>query len=88
MYTHLLDTTEAYQEAKSYWLNKFSGQLAEIELNKDYAQNQHYQPAAYEGIFDIDVTRLLLKRSKGNDLSLYVILLTAFKILIFKFTHQ
>ncbi len=81
-------SSEMFEEAKTYWLNKLSGELSELNLPGDYQGPRQYVEASKQLSLGRQVTERLALISKNNDLSLYVILLTAFKILLYKFSDQ
>jgi amino acid adenylation domain-containing protein len=81
-------TIEKFENAKKYWLGKLSGDLTEVKLIPDFPRTKNHQSAVYEAHFHQELTTRLNHISKNNDLSLYVILVTVFKILLFKVTGQ
>jgi amino acid adenylation domain-containing protein len=81
-------TIEKFENAKKYWLGKLSGDLTEVKLIPDFPRTKDRQSAVYETHFNQELTTRLNQISKNNDLSLYVILVTVFKILLFKVTDQ
>jgi amino acid adenylation domain-containing protein len=88
MKKYILDTLPEFKNAEKYWLEKLSGQLSELRLPGDFYSTRQYEEAVYK----IGLTRQqyegLVQICKNNDLSLYVVLLTALKILLFKYTGE
>jgi tyrocidine synthetase-3 len=81
-------SSEMFEDAKNYWLDKLSGELSELDLPGDYQGTHQYVEASKQLLFGRQVTERLAHISKKNDLSLYAILLTTFKILLYKFADQ
>jgi amino acid adenylation domain-containing protein len=81
-------TLEMFEEAKKYWLEKLAEELNEVRLLTDYPRTKHYEGASYKAPLGKDISEKLISRSKKNDLSLYVLLLTAFRIVVNKYTGQ
>ncbi|MBU3198527.1 amino acid adenylation domain-containing protein [Clostridium estertheticum] len=73
---------------KKYWLSKFSTEVNEINLLTDFNRTREYLKAEYSINFESHISDLLLKSSKGNDLLIYILLLTGLKILLYKYTNQ
>ena len=83
-----LFTLEMFEDARKYWLEHLSGELNEVKLFPDFPRGNQYKADHYKIEFGNQLVKELLRIGKKNDLSLYVILLTAFKILLFKMTGQ
>ncbi len=79
----IFETTEL-ENAKEYWLNKLKALSVETEIIAEAPRSARYE--SYTGSFDLNgkVYEKLLQISKGNDLSMFVILLECFKILFYK----
>ncbi|MGD2087718.1 MAG: amino acid adenylation domain-containing protein [Candidatus Aminicenantes bacterium] len=84
----LLITLEEFEDAGKYWADKLSGQLKEPRLPYDYPPTQNYSQDTYPVAFAREIAEKIVKISKNNDLSLYIILLTSFKLLLFKYLDQ
>lgn len=78
-------STQELEDAKKYWLNKLSGDLEEVKIPYGHAMKLKGD-ARNELIFTLDseLDDKLTKISKNSDILLYVYLLTAFKILLWK----
>ena len=74
--------------AKEYWFEKLAGEPEAVRLIPDFGVTTEYRAAVEEARFPAEPAADLLRMSKSNDLSLYVILLTCLKILLFKVTGQ
>ncbi len=85
-----LFTLEMFADARRYWLDRLSGELKDIKLFSDFPRGIQYQYKAghYKIEFENSLANELLRISKKNDLSLYVILLTVFKILLFRYSGE
>jgi amino acid adenylation domain-containing protein len=88
MKNDLFITTGMFEDAKEYWMEKFTGELTEVSLLTDEVRTTRYTPATQKIILDKEVIDSLIRISKNDDLSLYVILLTQLKIWLNKITGQ
>ncbi|MCU0286724.1 MAG: amino acid adenylation domain-containing protein, partial [Acidobacteria bacterium] len=79
---------EEFEKAKKYWQSKFAGEAHEINLPCDFERSLVYKREEYPMGFPADLSNKLLSLSKNQDLLLYVVLLAALKILIFKYTDE
>ena len=79
---------EKLESQKKYWLKKLSGPLSEINLIPDFPRVKQYKAAVHKILFGDETGAHLIRISKNDDLSLYVLLLTALKLLIFKITGR
>jgi len=84
----MLIATEKIEEARNYWLNKFSEELTEIKLTRDLAGSKSYEKATFPVNIGETETGDILNISRDNHLSIYVILLAVFKALLFKITKN
>jgi amino acid adenylation domain-containing protein len=84
----VLIPVDKFEKEKRYWLNKLSGELSEINLSTDFPRKKDHGTANHKLLFAKEITQHLIRISKNNDLSLFVLLLTSFKILLFKYTRQ
>jgi amino acid adenylation domain-containing protein len=81
-------TSGMFADAKKYWLNKLSGDLTPPDLSGDFPGTYRYKAGNLSMEFTNGMVEKLTLISKNNDLSMYVILLAAFKILLYKFSGQ
>jgi amino acid adenylation domain-containing protein/thioester reductase-like protein len=88
MKEEILLTIEEFNEAEKYWLAKLSGELDVINWIPDCPRPKPYRSASSTIPFARDVTGALIRMSKDNNLSLYILLLTALKVLLYKYTGQ
>jgi len=79
---------DSFKDAEEYWLDKLSGELNEIKILGDFTGSQTYEAGTIEFVLEEHLKDGLVKISKNNDLSLYIILLSVLKILLFKYTEQ
>lgn len=83
-------TSEYVQRQKQYWLDRFSDEIAVLNLPTDYKRPK--QPS-YEGRrtrfnLPIEVKKEIDKLSQRTNATSYMILLAAYNILLFKYTGQ
>jgi fengycin family lipopeptide synthetase D len=81
-------TTEKFEEAKTYWIGKLSGGFSDAGVLTDFPETNNYTQGSYDLGFNDALVRQLDHITKNNELSLYVVLLAAFKVLLFKYTGQ
>jgi amino acid adenylation domain-containing protein/non-ribosomal peptide synthase protein (TIGR01720 family) len=88
MHKNLLIDLDEFKEAEKYWLAKLSGELNEVKLLRDFAETKQYEKGNFKIAVEDSLREKLLKIAKNNRLSLYIIFLTAFKVLISRYTGQ
>ncbi|WP_243147020.1 condensation domain-containing protein, partial [Scytonema sp. UIC 10036] len=78
-----LDPQELFSQ-KIYWLNQLSGELPETNLIQDYARPSQYTGKNRSHYFELPdyLSQGIIKLAKGSDFLLYLMLLSAFKILL------
>lgn len=82
--------TEKYKKQEKYWTELFNKEVPILNMTTDY---QRPNIRNFEGdsiTFDIDniITEKLKQISKENNATLYILLLTAYNILLHKYTGQ
>jgi amino acid adenylation domain-containing protein/non-ribosomal peptide synthase protein (TIGR01720 family) len=90
MSSDYLNTIDEFKKARYYWENKFSGELKELKLFRDFpgAESEPPGTANYSISFDTELVEKMINMGNDNDLSLYIIMLTVLKILFFKYLEQ
>jgi amino acid adenylation domain-containing protein len=75
---------------KIYWLNRLSGELPETNLIPDYIRPSQFNGEKQTHIFDVpdDLSQAVIKLTKGSDFFMYLMLLSAFNILLQKYTRS
>ncbi|MBD8496924.1 non-ribosomal peptide synthetase/type I polyketide synthase [Paenibacillus arenosi] len=78
------------QQQESYWLSKFSSKPPLLNLPTDYprSKTKTYAGSNFCFEFNAEETRLLRQLGKANDSTIFMLLLTAFKALLFRLTGQ
>ncbi|MDB9510445.1 amino acid adenylation domain-containing protein [Kamptonema animale CS-326] len=73
---------------KIYWLKKLSGELPETTLIGDYVRPLVCNVKNKQVTFELssEFSKAIFKLSKKSELSIYLVLLTAAKILLYKYT--
>lgn len=81
---------EKYKEAEKYWLNEFSGEIPVLELPGYKARPliQTYNGNSINHIFSEKFTQKLKKFSEKHEVTLFMTLMTAVKILLYRYTGQ
>lgn len=82
---NLIDKLE---KAKQYWLRKLSGEIERIELASNYLHLDTSEKSELKIIIPKTISEKITAISKGQDLASYVILLAAFKVVIYKYTGK
>ncbi|MDR0270275.1 non-ribosomal peptide synthetase [Paenibacillus sp.] len=79
-----------YANQEKYWMSEFSGDLALLELPTDYTRptRQSFSGESIPFYIEHDLTDRLREISHKTNSTLYMILLTAFYILLSKYTGQ
>ena len=75
---------------KKYWKDKFSGEIPVLTLPLDFTRplKQSYKGNSVSFYINRQIRSNLIEISRDNEASLFMILLTAINILIFKYTRQ
>jgi amino acid adenylation domain-containing protein len=80
---------------KGYWEKKLSPDIVRTALPPDYSPRltsmgtgMKKEPGNMEIIIPADVCTRLIAFSKGSDLSLYIVLLTTLKILVYRYANN
>jgi amino acid adenylation domain-containing protein len=77
-----------FERAKRYWQSILSGEIDETRLPTDFHRTADYSGGSFPISLPKALADRLLAFSSGVDLLLYVVLLSAFKILVFKYTQK
>lgn len=91
MYKNILNdnvVTDNYSNANKYWSEKLTADVNEINFIYDYRRSSKNEKHMININFDVELSNKLLKISRSQDSALYVILLSAFKLLLNKYTGQ
>ncbi len=80
--------SDGYEQHKRYWLNRLSGELPIIDLpsDKHRPKVKTYHGKCLRSYFSKDLTNQLNQFVKLNEGSLYLVLLSAINVLIYKYT--
>lgn len=73
-----------------YWIQKLAGAPVHLALPTDYSRssNRSYQSACHYFEFDSGVAKQLKQLALGQECTLYVMLLTLIKTLMYRYTQQ
>ncbi|MGB5930643.1 MAG: amino acid adenylation domain-containing protein, partial [Cyclobacteriaceae bacterium] len=84
------DGTAVREESKNWWLAQFSDPVSELILPVDFSRNlsSHEQAGEVFSKADLELTSDLEKLAAAEGVSLYMLLLTAFYSLLYKYTGQ
>lgn len=89
MMIQTLEPQELFSQ-KIYWLNKLSGELPETNLIQDYVRPLQYSGKNKTHSFELPLylSQEIIKLTKCSHFLVYIILLSAFKILLQKYTRN
>jgi amino acid adenylation domain-containing protein len=89
MMTTTLDPQELFSQ-KIYWLNQLSGELPETNIIQDYVRPTQYTGKNGSYYFELPnyLSEEIIKLGKGSDFLLYLVLLSAFKVLLRGYTRN
>ncbi|MNO13082.1 Surfactin synthase subunit 1 [compost metagenome] len=78
------------KEQEEYWLNQFKGELPVLNLPADFPRpgQLSMEGKRLTAQLDEDLTRKLRKLAHQADTTLYMVMLSAYKILLYKYTNQ
>ncbi len=83
-----LVSTEEFERARKYWLEKLSNGVEEIRLQQDFTARHNKGKICIKKAFEKEAADRLAALSKGQDLLLYTILMSIFKVQCYKYTRQ
>lgn len=87
--THtMLVTTEAFETARAYWVEKLTGLECHGCLPADFPGVGQDNTAVEPVVIPFKQAQEMITISKNNDLSLFVLLLTVLKIVLYKVTGE
>lgn len=82
--------TEAYKKHQDYWLNNLSGKLPVLDFpsTKLRPKLKTYNGIVLNTFIDKETSKLVKEYTRKNGGSLFISLLTIFKILLYRYTAQ
>jgi hypothetical protein len=83
-------TSGAAQRSRQYWLRKLTGNLAALDLQtrRPRPPLKSYRGAVRRREIDPAVVRAVTELARRHDATLFMVLLSAIKLLIFKYTNE
>ncbi len=88
MSDNIIHLIEKFEEEKNYWLEKLSGLTEAGAFPTDFPPSPESKPEFLTIPFDDSLAPGVIRISKNNDLSLYVILLTVLKVLMSTYSRR
>ena len=81
---------ENMKDSETYWMNRFADPVPNLELPTDYPRTSFRQRIGnhHKFIIDSKLTNKLIKLAEQQDSTLYMVLLSAYHILLTKYTQQ
>ncbi len=78
------------KKQESYWLDKFSGEIPVLDLPTDFPRQPLHSYAGAKHHFSLSpvVTKSLKALAAHSDATLFMVLLAAYNVLLFKYTGQ
>jgi|GEM_PF-1049508 len=85
-----LISNDAFKEQEAYWLDKLGGELPVLNLPADHPRPtvQTQNGTAQRIKIDLEQTHKLRELARSQDATLFMLLLSAFKVLLHKLTGQ
>jgi tyrocidine synthetase-3 len=82
--------TSPSQSHRAYWLEQFAEAVTPLELPTDFARRAHpsQQGATLEWAWDLSLTDQLKALGNRQGVSLFMVVLTAIKVLLYRYTGQ
>ena len=90
VWQHRFLQSEEMKELEDYWINKFAGELPVLSLPYDFDRPaiQSYDGKNINFLLDERTTEVLRGISKQTESSMFMVLLSAFYILLAKYSSQ
>ena len=79
---------EYFEDAKNYWLARFAGQPSGLQLPPDWNRGKEFQEGRLDMEFPPELAEKVAKAGKNKPLSMYIVVLTALKIVLYKLTGK
>ncbi len=78
------------KDQEEYWLKEFSGDLPVLSMITDYPRPlvQRFEGDRVHFVLDKEITRQLHRLARRMDATLFMVLLTAFNVLLYRYTGQ
>lgn len=75
---------------RDYWLQQLSGTLPILAMPTDYSRPSvsQYRGASHTVRIDRETTEVIRQRCRKHGASLFAMLLTIYKVLLYRYTHQ
>lgn len=82
--------TNSYQVSKDFWVNQFQGDLPVLTMPTTYPRptKQSFEGDNYLFCFNTNLYQQVMKFAKENNLTPYIVLLSAYYILLSKYSGQ
>ncbi|MCR8842476.1 amino acid adenylation domain-containing protein [Paenibacillus sp. SC116] len=82
--------TDSFKQQEQYWLDKLSGELPVLALPTDYPRPaiQSFEGSNFEFETNQSLTEKVFKVTAQEDITLNMLLLTAYNVLLYKYTGQ
>lgn len=82
--------TESFQQKRKYWLEKFSGELPVLNLPSDFSRPKFKSLKGDYLSFRLDkeLTAALNQLAAAQSTTLYILLFTIFKTLLYRYSHE
>jgi amino acid adenylation domain-containing protein/non-ribosomal peptide synthase protein (TIGR01720 family) len=82
---NIIFSLEEMEQARDYWLEKLAGELEDVRFTPDHPSAPDVKREQLRISLPEDISARASALSKNQDILLYVVLLAAFKLLIFKY---
>ncbi|NLD49228.1 MAG: amino acid adenylation domain-containing protein, partial [Clostridiaceae bacterium] len=84
----VVPSSDKFEISRKYWEEKLTSDLEVINLPTDYGESETYEKGAYNAVVDNDLKERLELLTKGQDSLLLVVMISALKTLLFKYTDR
>jgi amino acid adenylation domain-containing protein len=88
MYEDKVSFKQEFEQAKEYWRSKFSDEINDVDLPSDFERSLAFKRSELPIEFKRELSEKIISLSKGQDILLFVVLLSALDVLIFKYTNK
>ncbi len=82
--------SEEMKKQEEYWINKLGGEIPQLNLTTDYKRQavQSFEGASIKLKADKELTEKLKRTAKKSKATLYIVLLSAYNTLLYRYTGQ
>jgi len=84
----VVPSSEKFETSRVYWEQKLTSDLESVSIPKDFGESDTYEKGVFTKVFEGDIKEKLEMLTKGQDSLLLVVMISALKTLLYKYTDR